>query len=192
MISKLKKNKTLMIFLLTISVLVIHALILHFMGRIWMCKCGYIKFWEGNSHGSGNSQHISDMYTFSHIIHGMIFYWLLTKFAKKLPLRYRFMIAVLVEVAWEILENSPFIINRYRAATISLDYYGDSIINSVSDVVAMILGFWFAWKFPIWLSIVLILLMEIIVGILIRDNLTLNIIMLIYPFELIKKWQMGG
>ena len=180
------------ILLLSIAVIALAAIVLLLMGRIPICDCGYIKFWHSDPVSSENSQHLTDPYTPSHIIHGFIFYFLLWLFARKLPVGSRFLIALIVEAAWEIFENTPFIINRYRAATISLDYYGDSVINSVFDILAQAVGFVMAWKLPVWAMVGVAIFLEILLGYLIRDNLTLNIIMLIYPLEFIKVWQMGG
>jgi hypothetical protein len=161
-------------------------------GRVWICTCGTIKLWEGEVHSSGNSQHISDWYTPSHIIHGFLFYGLGWLLFRRRTIAFRFGLAALIEAAWEILENSPIIIDRYRAATIAYDYVGDSILNSAMDLVWMSVGFLLAWRLPVWLMVALALVAEIATALLIRDNLTLNVIMLVYPIEAIKIWQGGA
>ena len=174
-----------------IVIVVTTAAILLSMGREPICKCGYVKPWHGVVVSPENSQHIADWYTPSHIIHGFAFYGLLFLVARRWPIGARLIAATVLESSWEILENTPLIINRYREATIALDYYGDSVLNSVCDIGWMMLGFTLASRLPLWASIAFIVIAEIGVAIAIRDNLALNILMLIYPLDAVRRWQAG-
>lgn len=167
------------------------AALLYGMGRVFLCTCGRVRLWAGGVNTPDNSQQLSDWYSFSHIIHGMIFFGLLWLVARKLPVLWRFAIAVAAECGWEMLENSPIIIERYRQATIAIGYTGDSILNSLSDVVMMALGFLIAAKLPWRWTMALAVAMELMTLVLIRDNLTLNILMLAWPLDAVREWQAG-
>lgn len=179
-------------YLLSVVLLGLTAVVLLAMGRTPWCTCGSIRLWHGIVASSENSQHVSDWYSFSHVIHGFIFYggtWLI---GRRWPLGMRLLLATAIEGGWEILENTDFIINRYREATISLDYYGDSVLNSVCDILFMVLGFFLAARLPVLVTVGIALALELFVGYAIRDNLTLNVIMLLYPLDVVRQWQAGG
>lgn len=176
---------------ITVLLMVVTAIVLRAEGRLWICKCGYVKLWHGVVFSSENSQHLTDWYTFTHILHGFMYYFLIwiADRKKMLPVGHHFLGAILLACSWEMLENSNFIIERYRTQTISLDYFGDSIINSMSDVTACGFGFFLASKFRVWQSFLFVAAIEIMLLICIRDNLTINIIQLAYPIDSLKKWQ---
>jgi hypothetical protein len=174
-----------------VAIILLTASWLLWIGREPICKCGYIKFWHGTVVSSENSQHISDWYTPSHIIHGFLFFGLLWLVARRLSFGWRLVIATIIECAWEIVENSDAVIERYRSVTISLDYFGDSVLNTVADVLAMILGFFLASRLPVWATVALIIGFEALTIWLIRDGLALNVLMLLYPLDWVGTWQAG-
>lgn len=161
-------------------------------GRSLLGPDGMFGWWDNNIWGSENSQRVADVYSFSHIIHGIIFYAFLWLVASKLPLKYRLLIALLIEGGWELLENSSIIIDRYREATIAQGYVGDSVLNSTCDVLMMVIGFIFARFNKVWVSIAIIIIFELGTLWWVRDNLTLNVLMLVRPVESIKIWQAEG
>ena len=163
------------------------------MGHPLICKCGYVTLWHFDVQSAENSQHLIDWYTPSHLIHGFLFYWALWLLSRFVPMSFglRLVLAVLIEASWEIVENTDFVIDHYREITISLDYYGDSVINSAMDIVFMVLGFFMAAWLPVWLTVTIALALELFVGAMIRDNLTLNVLMFLWPLDSVLQWQQG-
>ena len=175
--------------IILLAVLAISVAILWAMGRPPICACGTVELW--GAVGPKQSQMLADWYSPSHIIHGFLFYVLLSKLRPRASVERRFLVALLVEAAWEIAENTPMVIDRYREATIALGYTGDSMLNSASDIAMMALGFLGARRLPAWASIAVVLVLELVPLVAIRDNLTLNIIMLLAPNDAIRAWQAG-
>jgi len=167
------------------------AAILLAMGRNPICTCGSVGLWVGERDSSWTSQMLADWYSFSHIVHGLLFYTGLWLIARRWPVERRFLLALLIESAWEVAENTPFVIDRYRETTAALGYTGDSVLNSVSDIAMMGLGFLAARKLPLWSSVALVAALELVPLLVIRDNLTLNVWMLLWPTEWLGEWQAG-
>jgi hypothetical protein len=178
---------------LSITALIVIAAgaVLLAMGRPPICTCSIVALWEPSADSARTSQMLADWYSPSHVIHGLLFYWLLWLVLRLWPVERRFLAALVIETAWEVIENTPMIIDRYREATVALGYNGDSVINSLSDIAMMMLGFVIARRLPVWVSVMLAVMLELAALVAIRDNLTLNIIMLLAPNEAIRAWQAG-
>jgi hypothetical protein len=173
-------------------VLVATVSILLLMGRPPLCACGAVELWVGEGNSPKTSQMLSDWYSASHIVHGLLFYAGLWLLFRKWPVEKRFLAALLIEASWELIENTPMVINRYREETAALGYTGDSVLNSISDIAMMGLGFLLARKLPTFAAILVVIALELAPLIVIRDNLSLNIWMLLAPNEALKTWQSGG
>jgi hypothetical protein len=178
--------------LVTIGIVAVAVIMLNVQGRVWWCQAGDYSPWAWDIWTPHNSQHIIDPYTFTHVLHGILEFWLIGLVFWKLPMAWRFVLAILIESSWEVAENTSHVINLYREETISLSYFGDSIINSLADIVACALGFFIAYKIRFWKSLALFVATEAMLLLTIRDSLILNLIMLIRPIEAIKVWQTAG
>ncbi len=185
-----KQNRLPLILSAAVSLLMV--VLLYSQGRLWWCKLGDYAIYVNEAWNSSHtSQHFLDPYTFTHILHGVLFFWLAVLIFPKLSVAWQFFIATSVEAAWEVLENTNYVIDKYRENTASLDYFGDSILNCVGDLLACVLGLWIAFKLGWWKSLIFFLLVEIVLLLWIRDGLLLNILMLIYPLDAVKNWQMS-
>jgi hypothetical protein len=175
-----------------LAILVLQAVALLAMGLPAICRCGYVELWHGNPSGPETSQHLFDWYTYTHVIHGFGFYLLLWLLAPRAPFGLRLAFAIGLESAWEIFENTPFVMERYRLSALARGYFGDSVINSGADTIAAVFGFVLAARLPVWSTLAVAVAMELFAGYMIHDNLTLNIIQLLYPNALVSRWQAGG
>ena len=171
------------------ALLVVAALLERSQGRLWICACGKVLLWAGDIWSSDNSQHLFDPYSFTHVLHGFLFFWLLIWALPRLPLAWQLWLALLIESTWEVFENSAAMIERYRAVTVSLGYTGDTIVNSLTDIIACGLGFWLARQLGWRRTLVIFIVTEVVLLLWIRDGLILNVLMLIYPIDAIKHWQ---
>ena len=174
------------------AIILTTVVVLNLQRRVWWCQAGDYSPWAWNIWSPHNSQHLIDPYSFTHVLHGILEFWILGLLFRKMPVAWRFVIAIFIESSWEILENTNYMISRYREETISLDYFGDSILNSLADIACCALGFFIAYKLRFWKSLAVFVTTEVILLLTIRDSLIINIIMLIYPLEAIKAWQMAG
>ena len=177
----------------SIALITIAATIcLNFQGRVWWCEAGDRVPWSWDVWSRHNSQHLMDPYSFTHMLHGILEFWLIGLIFRRMPLAWRFALALFIEGSWEVVENTQFVINRYREATISLDYFGDSIANSLADIAFCGLGFLVALRLRFWRSLMLFIATEVVLLFWIHDSLLLNILMLLYPVEAVKSWQTGS
>jgi hypothetical protein len=175
-----------------IIIVAIAAALLLAMGRNPICTCGTVDLWVGSRDSPRTSQMLADWYSFSHVVHGLLFYAGLWLVARRWPIEWRFLAALLIEASWEVIENTPFVIDRYRETTAALGYTGDSVVNSLSDIAMMAIGFLLARKLPLWATVALLFVLELVPLFVIRDNLTLNIWMLLWPTDAVLNWQAGA
>jgi hypothetical protein len=176
----------------SVAVVIAAALAELAMGRSAFCPCGHFAFWHGVVQSDENSQQLTDWYSFSHVIHGFLFFGATWLVIRRAPMAARLFAAIVVEAGWEVLENSPIIIDRYRAVTMAFGYSGDSVLNSMSDIGCMVIGFFVARALPWWATVAIGVALELFTLWAIRDNLTLNVLMLVAPSAAIRHWQTAG
>ena len=177
---------------MSLAVLIVVATVELAMGRHPICTCGTVELWVGGRDSPKTSQMLADWYSLSHIVHGLLFYVILWAVARRWPVERRFLTALVIEACWETIENTPMVIDRYRATTAALGYNGDSVVNSLSDILMMGFGFLLARKLPVWASVALLIALELIPLFVIRDNLALNVLNLLAPIKAVQAWQTGG
>lgn len=178
------------LFSFTVLVLVALIALLHAEGRMFLCACGHLAVWVSDWCSSNTSQQLLDPYSFTHVLHGFLFFWLITLLFKRMPRAWQFLLAMMLESAWEVFENTSFVINKYRNETAALGYQGDTIVNSLGDLACALLGFLIARKLGVPRSLIVFLLIEVVLTLWIHDSLLLQILMLVRPIEAIKVWQM--
>ncbi len=181
--------RALLPWLAIVALLVITAFLLHSQGRFWICTCGTVLPWAGNIWSADNSQHLLDPYSLTHVLHGFVFFWLIAWLLPRLPFAWQLWLALLIEATWEVAENSAAVIERYRVATVSLGYTGDTVVNSLADIAVCGLGFWLAPRLGWRRTLALFILSEVVLLFWIRDGLLLNVLMLLYPIDAVKHWQ---
>jgi hypothetical protein len=187
---KRSSAKKLRLWLAIVTVFVVTAFLLRFEGRLWICSCGTVQIWAGQVCSSNNSQHFLDPYALTHVLHGFLFFWLIAWLASRLKPDWQFLLAIAVEAAWEVFENTNFIIERYRSETAALGYNGDTVVNSFGDILCCIVGFLLARRLGFRRSLIVFGALELILIVWIRDSLLLEILMLAVPIDAIKAWQM--
>ena len=186
-----KTAQDVLLWIVTFSVVTLTVFLLLHHGGVWWRPGDYVSLWSSEVWSSHNSQHPFDPYTLTHMLHGVLCFWTINIFTKKLPLSRQFFLAILFACSWELLENSAFVIERYRIVTASADYMGDAVINSLSDILSCGFGFLIARQIKYSHSVVIFLVIELAMAFWVRDNLTLNVLMLVYPLETIRLWQMN-
>jgi hypothetical protein len=174
-----------------LGVVVVTVVLLKLQGRLWICECGRIDLWSGNTQSADNSQHLLDPYSFTHVLHGVAFYGLVAWLLPRLSLAWKLLIVVTLEAVWEVIENTEYVIQRYREATLALGYAGDTVVNVLGDLACCVFGFFIARRLGLWRSVLLFIITELILIAWIRDSLILNIIMLLFPFDALRNWQLG-